>query len=154
MHVLGNPNALPLRRLLLSPDIAWSGNVRQLEHAVQRARERALVRDAEATELVPEHFAPRDLDGASIERAAAGPAAEVAGGDPPAPQALGARWQQVHADRAQLEELEIDVLRQALAEADGVVAHAARALGIARTTLASRIDALGIRPTSRGPRSG
>ncbi|HEX4446681.1 MAG TPA: sigma 54-interacting transcriptional regulator, partial [Polyangiaceae bacterium] len=129
--------SLPLRRLLVSPDIGWSGNVRQLEHAVQRARERALLRDAEASELLPEHFTPRDLDGASIESALAAPSTPG--------QPLSTRWQKVHADRATLEELEVDVLRQALAEAGGVVAHAARALGIARTTLASRIDALGIR---------
>lgn len=138
--------SLALRRLLVSPDIGWSGNVRQLEHAIERARERALMRDAEATELLPEHFTPRDLDGASIDRVG------TPSTPPGAPQPLGARWQRVHADRATLEELEKDVLRQALAEADGVVAHAARALGIARTTLASRLEALGIRAAKGTPR--
>ena len=129
--------SLPLRRLLVSPAIGWSGNVRQLEHAIERARERALLRDSEAAELLPEHFTPRDIDGATIE------AALATASSPPQP--LSTRWQKVHADRATLEELEKDVLRQALAEAGGVVAHAARALGIARTTLASRLEALGIR---------
>ena len=113
--------------------------MRQLEHAVERARERALVRDGEATELLPEHFAPRDIDGAAVEST---PSAT--------PQPLSARWQKVHADRASLEELEKDVLRQALGEAGGVVAYAARALGIARTTLASRLEALGLR-AAKGP---
>src|SRR5207249_4932513 len=54
-----------VRRLLLSPAIEWSGNVRQLERVVLRARERARLRDPEATELVPEHFEARDLDGVS-----------------------------------------------------------------------------------------
>jgi two-component system response regulator HydG len=128
-----------LRELLVSPGIGWSGNVRQLVHAIERARERALLRDSEATELLPEHLAPRDIDGAAIE-------------SPPeaAPLPLSARWQKVHADRATLEELEQDVLRQALGEAGGVVAYAARALGIARTTLASRLEALGIR-AAKGP---
>jgi DNA-binding NtrC family response regulator len=137
--------SLPLRRLLVSPDIGWSGNVRQLEHAIERARERALMRDSEATELLPEHFTPRDIDGAAIDR-------PTPSTPPEAPQPLSARWQRVHADRARLEELEIDVLRQALSEADGVVAHAARALGIARTTLASRLEALGIRAAKGTPR--
>jgi DNA-binding NtrC family response regulator len=128
-----------LRDLLVSPSIGWSGNVRQLVHAIERARERALLRDSEATELVPEHLAPRDIDGAAI---ASTPEA--------APLSLSARWQKVHADRATLEELEKDVLRQALDEARGVVAYAARALGIARTTLASRLEALGIR-AAKGP---
>ena len=131
-----------LRQLLVSPDIGWSGNVRQLEHAIERARERALVRDGEATELLPEHFAPRDIDGAAIDEPA-----------PPLPaHPLSARWQKVHADRATLEELEKDVLRQALGEAGGVVAYAARALGIARTTLASRLEALGLRAAKGPPR--
>jgi DNA-binding NtrC family response regulator len=123
-----------LRDLLVSPSIGWSGNVRQLVHAIERARERALLRDSEATELLPQHLAPRDIDGAAI---ASTPEA--------APLSLSTRWQKVHADRATLEELEKDVLRQALDEAGGVVAYAARALGIARTTLASRLEALGIR---------
>lgn len=123
-----------LRELLVSPGIAWSGNVRQLVHAIERARERALLRDSEATELLPEHLAPRDIDGAT-----AASALEAA------PPPLSVRWQKVHADRATLEELEKDVLRQALGEAGGVVAYAARTLGIARTTLASRLEALGIR---------
>jgi DNA-binding NtrC family response regulator len=129
----------PLRERLVSEDIRWTGNVRQLEHAVERARERALVRDGEATELLPEHFAPRDIDGVAVEST---PSAT--------PQPLSARWQKVHADRASLEELEKDVLRQALGEAGGVVAYAARALGIARTTLASRLEALGLR-AAKGP---
>ncbi len=128
-----------LRQLLVSPGIAWSGNLRQLDHAVERARERALSRDLEATELLPEHFAPRDIDGAAIQVEPSPPA-----------QPLSTRWQQVHSDRATLEELEKDVLRQALTEAGGVVAYAARALGIARTTLASRLEALGIR-AAKGP---
>jgi transcriptional regulator with GAF, ATPase, and Fis domain len=128
-----------LRQLLVSPDIAWSGNLRQLDRAIERARERALARDGEATELLPEHFAPRDIDGAAIHPAPSPPA-----------QPLSTRWQKVHADRATLEELEKDVLRQALTEAGGVVAYAARALGIARTTLASRLEALGIR-AAKGP---
>lgn len=65
-----------------------------------RARERAITRDLEATELVPEHFEARDLDGV--------------------------------------------VVRRALTEAGGVV-QAARSLGIARTTLASRLEVLGAR---------
>ncbi len=133
-----------LRAVLASPAVAWSGNVRQLEHAVERARERAAARDPECQELLPEHFAARDLDGASLDGALADAPGE--------PQPLGARWQKVHADRAMLEELEKDVLRQALDESDGVVAHAARALGIARTTLSSRLDALAIRPPNRPSR--
>ncbi len=135
----------PLRRLLVSPSITWSGNVRQLEHAIERARERATMRDREATVLLPEHLASRDIDGAPRSRPRRSKSMP-----PGAALALGDRWQKVHADRASLEELEKDVLRQALGEAGGVVAYAARALGIARTTLASRLEALAIR-AAKGP---
>jgi transcriptional regulator with GAF, ATPase, and Fis domain len=143
--------SLELRRLLVSPAIDWSGNVRQLEHAVERARERALARDPETRELRPEDLAPRDVDGATIAAGKAPP-----GGSTLAPdatqqvQSLEALWGHMHAERARVEELEKDLLRRALAENEGVVAHAARALGVARTTLASRLEALGLRAATRG----
>jgi transcriptional regulator with GAF, ATPase, and Fis domain len=136
--------SLPLRRLLMSPSIAWTGNVRQLEHAIERARERATMRDREATVLLAEHLASRDIDGTPIESA-------TRSTPPGAAPTLSDRWQKVHADRATLEELEKDVLRQALAESSGIVAHAARALGVARTTLASRLEALAIRASKAPP---
>ncbi len=128
--------SLPLRRLLVSPAFDWSGNVRQLERAVERARERALTRDPAATALGPEHFEARDLGAASIDgneaREREGPIDGV--------------WQALQCERAKIDEREQDVIQQALRLSGGVVAQAARALGIARTTLASRIDALEIRP--------
>ncbi len=133
-----------LAALLVSPRREWPGNVRQLEHAIERARERALVRDPSAAELRAEHMAQRDLGGpmtASIP-------APAPAGSPEAP--LGERWQRMHDDRGKLDDLEKELLRQALAAADGVVAHAARTLRVARTTLASRLEALGIRTASRG----
>jgi DNA-binding NtrC family response regulator len=45
--------SVALRRLLVSPALDWSGNVRQLERAIERARERAVARDPEATMLTP-----------------------------------------------------------------------------------------------------
>jgi sigma-54 specific flagellar transcriptional regulator A len=128
----------------MSPSIAWSGNVRQLEHAVRRARERALAADPGAHELLLEHLSGNDLDGAApLPQAPARPS--------PLPQTapLSDRWQEMRTERERLEELETSLLQQALDEAGGVVAHAARALGVARTTLASRIEALGLRPGAR-----
>jgi transcriptional regulator with GAF, ATPase, and Fis domain len=133
--------SVPLRRLLVSEALEWSGNVRQLERAIERARERALLRDPEATELLPEHLEARDVDHARLD-AAASSAPEV-----PAP--LGVTWQKLQGERAKLDEREQTVLREALAQSDGVVAKAARELGIARTTLSSRIDVLGIRSPRR-----
>ena len=128
-----------LARLLVSPHLEWPGNVRQLEHVIHYGRDRALTMDPGAVELRPEHVVLRDLNAPS-RRPSAPPRASAG-----ATGALTDRWQQMLAERATLEALEQQLLRDALAAAGGVVAHAARALGVARTTLASRLEALGIR---------
>jgi transcriptional regulator with GAF, ATPase, and Fis domain len=133
--------SVPLRRLLVSPALDWSGNVRQMERAIERARERAVARDPEATLLTPEHLEARDLG--------QGQSAPVVSPDAESPAALGVVWQRLQGERDRLDEREQSVLRQALAQSGGVVAQAARELGIARTTLSSRIDALGIRTPRR-----
>jgi transcriptional regulator with GAF, ATPase, and Fis domain len=135
--------SVPLRRLLVSPTLEWSGNVRQLERAIERARERAISRDPEATVLTPEHLESRDVDHASIDEA------QTTTSTPPE-EPLGTAWQKLQAERSRLDEREQSVLKQALSQSGGVVAQAARELGIARTTLSSRIDALGVREPKRG----
>ncbi|HEY8075920.1 MAG TPA: sigma 54-interacting transcriptional regulator, partial [Labilithrix sp.] len=133
--------SIATRRLLVSPALEWSGNVRQLERVVLRARERAVLRDPEASELVPEHFEARDLDGVSPSDAtSASPKSK-----PPQEEPLATAWQKLQGERGRLDESEAAMIRRAMTEADGVVSQAARALGIARTTLASRLDVLGIR---------
>jgi transcriptional regulator with GAF, ATPase, and Fis domain len=127
--------SLSLRRLLVSPVLDWSGNVRQLERAVERARERALSRDPSTTALTSEHFQARDLGATGIE-----------GREPSDRQEpLDGAWQGLQGERARIDEREQDVIQQALRVSGGVVAQAARALGVARTTLASRIEALEMR---------
>ncbi len=127
--------SLALRRLLVAPGIDWSGNVRQLEHVILRARERARARDPEASELTPDHLSPGDLGAAAARPSQA----------PPADESLGAGWRRIQLERGRIDEEEEAAIRRALDESEGVVARAARSLGIARTTLSSRIDALGIR---------
>ncbi len=134
--------SLPLRRLLVSPALDWSGNVRQLERAIERARERAISRDPEATVLMPEHLEARDVDHVSLTSAVSRE------GSVPPGESPGASWQRLQAERAKLDEREQSVLRDALAKSGGV-AQAARELGIARTTLSSRLEALGIRAARR-----
>lgn len=135
------------RRLLLSPFVEWSGNVRQLERVVLRARERALSRDAEASEILVEHFEARDLDGVTPSAAAVGVSAGAAPapGEPPPESGVtgeisSAAWQRLQTERARLDDAEQEMIRAALSRTGGVVAQAARTLGIARTTLASRLD--------------
>ncbi len=132
-----------VRRLLLSPLLEWSGNVRQLERIILKARERAITRDPEANELVPDHFEARDLDGVSPEEAAAASQRAPAGA-PPAEESMASAWQRLQALRATADEGEQKMIRKALDDAGGVVTHAAKALGIARTTLVSRLGVLGM----------
>ena len=91
---------------------------------------------------MPEHLSKRDLDG--VDTRTPDPATPPAEGEP-----LARAWQRVQSDRDALNDREQEILRRALTEAGGVVAHAARELGLARTTLASRLDALGIRAGKR-----
>ena len=144
--------SVAVRRMLLSPSLEWAGNMRQVERVVYRARERAISRDPEATELLPEHFESRDLDGVSPRDAAATPSQrdpnqKVVPSIDTTPSSNA--WQQLQSDRARIDEAEQAMVRRALTEANGVVAHAARALGIARTTLSSRLDMLGLRGWGR-----
>ena len=133
--------SVALRRWLVSPALEWPGNIRQLERATERARDRAVARDPEASVIAPEHFEVRDIGHAPMN-----PVPVEAN----APSAtLGSRWQRLQADRARLDAQEQSVLEEAIAQSGGVVAHAARDLGIARTTLSSRIEALGIRVARR-----
>ena len=134
----GRPLSLSLdaRRLLVSTSLTWSGNVRQLERIIMRARDRALSRDPEATSLLAEHFDLREL-GATAETMPVTERSENV--------TVASRWQRLQSERARIDEAEKDLLREALDGAKGVVAATARELGIARTTLSSRLDALGLR---------
>ena len=89
------------------------------------------------TELAPEHFEPRDF-GREFFDGMKGPAAPEG--------TITDRWQKLQSERTLLDEREQAVIREALNDAEGVVAQAARALGIARTTFASRLEVLGMHP--------
>jgi anaerobic nitric oxide reductase transcription regulator len=132
------------RRLLLSPALDWTGNIRQLELVVLKARARAITRDAEACELLPEHFDARDADGVSSSEVEPS-SCRALSGSTSQDESLSASWKRLQESRAQLDESEAAIVQRALAEANGVVASAARSLGIARTTLASRLEVIGLR---------
>lgn len=144
------------RALLSRPDWAFSGNVRQLEAATRRARDRALT-EGSAAIVEARHFSARDLSGL-------GPAWEPPTVTTPAPApSIAAPRTAPHAatladldeQRRALELRERDLVVAALERSGGVIAHAAKELRVARTTLASRLDALGIqRPPSRPSRVG
>jgi len=119
------------RELLLRPGWSLPGNVRQLEAATKRARDRALA-EGQRDRIDAHHFSERDLGAA--------PGAEAAAPTARAPDSLAA----LDEERRALDERERALVEATLARHGGVVAHAAKDLGVARTTLSSRLDRLKI----------
>jgi transcriptional regulator with GAF, ATPase, and Fis domain len=121
--------SLDLRRQLASAKYDWPGNVRELEWTMRRARDRAVLRDAGTNEIMVDDLG--ELVGA---------AESVRGAELSTDPADA--WLRLQEAKAKLEEREGEMLREVLERHDGVVAHAAKELGIARTTLAGRVEAL------------
>jgi transcriptional regulator with GAF, ATPase, and Fis domain len=134
--------SVELRRALVADVLRWPGNVRQLERMIERARERALLRDPRVTQLGPEHLDPQEL-----QRMRGTPAAEK--GEEPQPHKAIASWQALQEERKRVQVVEQQLIQRALDQANGVVSRAARTLGVPRSTLVSRMELLGIgRPES------
>lgn len=141
-----------LQAWLTRPEFTLPGNVRQLESAVRRARERALSEDVTATMIDVRHFSARELGAANDVSAtpAPPPAAPPAAAGPANETELGERWSTLQRARHDLDERERQLLRSALDAEGGVVAHLARSLGIPRTSLSSKLESLGV--TRRDPK--
>ena len=127
--------SLDARRRLAASAHDWPGNMRELEWLVVRARNRALARDAGTAEI-----RPADLTEWADTRAAdrSDPLAPHPGESP------AGEWKRLQELRAQIDQRELEILRDALGRHDGVVAHAAKELGVARTTLAGRAQAIAL----------
>jgi transcriptional regulator with GAF, ATPase, and Fis domain len=132
-----------LRRELVSDALSWPGNVRQLESLIRRARDRALYEDPDATCLQARHAGlGQELPGAILK--SQGPSGAAAN--------LTERWQALQGEYHSLARRESDLIQLALEKNRGVLAQAARELGVARTTLASRAEGLGIDRTGAAKR--
>ncbi|MEM9071571.1 MAG: sigma 54-interacting transcriptional regulator [Myxococcota bacterium] len=120
----------------LSGPLPWPGNLRQLDRAVRRACDRALAEDADADVLEVRHLVGSDLQAPTPETL------------PSAPASLA----MLQSRRERLDDEERSLLAQTLAAHDGVVARAARTLGMPRTSLISRMERLGLErsPGRRG----
>jgi transcriptional regulator with GAF, ATPase, and Fis domain len=110
---------------------SWPGNIRQLENVIERA---VVVADGASITVT-------DLPGEIVESAEALPWMENGRNSQPDPW-CGARG--VRAERQEWDRLERERLVQALAGAKGNKAEAARALGLARSTLVSRLKKHGL----------
>jgi two-component system, NtrC family, nitrogen regulation response regulator GlnG len=144
--------ALPLRRMLVSEELAWPGNVRQLETVIQRARERAVTRDPDATRLGPEHVEPRDLGRPALPVLTSQPVPASEDQGPRwqvDPQDLPQSWERLQTERGELERIEHEILSLALQKHGGVVSFVCRELGVNRSSLLSRLQTLGIERPKR-----
>lgn len=130
---------------------AWPGNVRELTNLVERLavlHPGGLVRVAD----LPKRYQPEGVDAPaapSVPPAVAAPAPAVA---VPAPSAIVAaavtpadRLPEAGIDlREHIAQIELNLIRDALDRAGGVVAHAAQLLGLRRTTLVEKLRKYGI----------
>ncbi|MEM9193904.1 MAG: sigma 54-interacting transcriptional regulator, partial [Myxococcota bacterium] len=126
---------------LTNPDLRWSGNIRELEAVIERARNRCLVNEDVDPVLDPGHLDLGDgQQGLSIlPRPAPNPSAPAREGG-----GVRERWDDLLERRASLESTEKEIIAETLEMCEGVVARAARQLSVSRTGLISRIASLGI----------
>jgi transcriptional regulator with GAF, ATPase, and Fis domain len=112
----------------------WPGNIRELENVIERA-----VVVAEGPTIMAQDLSPELLRAVESQASAGAPSASDADGAE-APNAPNG----VHAERYERGRRERERLVRALAFADGNKAEAARALGLARSTLVSRLKKYGL----------
>jgi DNA-binding NtrC family response regulator len=128
---------------LLSPDLPWGGNIRELESVLKRARNRARAGESKDAVIEARHL---DLgDGHAPAETGARPAPS----EPsihPGRDAIRERWKQLSGQQEALDALERSVIEDALATCHGIVARTARMLDVPRTGLISRIGRLDIDP--------
>lgn len=131
--------------VLQSEALHWPGNVRQLEMVVRKALARARADEPDGSVVSCRHL----VESGMSQLLARAPACE------PTPAAirevdLREAWTRLSDEREALARREAALLHEAMRRHGGVVTHAARALGLARTTLASRLGAAPGNAPSRG----
>jgi len=128
-------------RALLAPQLPWSGNIRELEWAAMRARQRAVADDVDACVIEARH-----LDLASPAAPLPAPIRHDGESSAPSP---AAGWEELQTERERLDDLERRLLEDALERHDGVVSRVAREMGVPRTSLIGRMASLGLAPRRR-----
>ena len=126
--------------LLTGPHLEWSGNIRELEAVLERARNRLLIDESAEPTIDASHL---DLPEISpLEMPALPPSAlPPANGRPPG---VRGRWGELAEQRAALDAIEKEIIKDALEMCEGVVARTARQLSVSRTGLISRMATLEI----------
>ena len=112
-------------------DYSWPGNIRQLESAIERA---VLLCDGDA--ITPRDLPAEVLSKKSITR--------------PGERGRGERFE-IPPEGINFDTLERDLIMQAMEKADGVIAKAAKMLGMSYRTLQYRLEKFGVKKAeSRG----
>lgn len=120
----------------------WPGNVRELANLVERLAILCPFDEVQLEDLPDKLLQQAGNAGAPAEEAPATEAGLVAQGMPQV------NWKAGGIDlREFLAQLEVGLIRQALSEADGVVAQAAKLLGLRRTTLVEKLRKYGLQRT-------
>jgi DNA-binding NtrC family response regulator len=123
--------------LLTSKALTWPGNIRELESVLERARNRARGDDPADAVLEGRHLGLGGVPETLHPDTGAG-ADELALDD------LGQRWRQLTEQQSSLDELEKQIVVDALRACKGIVAKTARVLAVPRTGLISRISTWGL----------
>lgn len=135
----------PATDLLTSTHLNWGGNIRELEAAMERARNRVRASDSNEPVIGVRHL---DLTGRDVADREEPTPSEVSGGTGSPKDEVRQRWQEFGTQKQSLEEIERKIIEDALSICGGVVARTARVLSVPRTGLISRMATLEIDPES------
>ena len=138
---------LTAEALLVLQHYRWPGNVRELANLVERLtilHPYGVVGIAE----LPDRYLPPDYDPAQVDES---PVSGLAASIKPLGFGQAMPLPEAGLDlKEHLAQLERDLIQQALDEAEGVVAHAAKRLGLQRTTLVEKLRKYGLSRAGEG----
>jgi transcriptional regulator with GAF, ATPase, and Fis domain len=128
--------------LLASRQLAWAGNIRELEAVLERARNRARSNNPKDAVIEARHLGLEDARALDAKPTRASSMSS----DPRAQDRIQGRWQELADQKTDLDALEKTIIEDALATCHGIVARTARMLSVPRTGLISRMVTLDIDP--------
>lgn len=129
--------------VLISPKLPWSGNIRELEAVMERARNRARASGSDEPVIGARHL---DLDAGPQVSFSEPVSAPPTGGSGSPKDVVRDRWQQFAQQKRGLDSVEKEIIESALEITGGIVARTARILSVPRTGLISRMSTLEIDP--------
>jgi len=132
--------------MLISPELAWAGNIRELEAVMERARNRARAEGSSDPVIEARHLDLQGLGPAVAPNRGPRVSPEPATGVEAAHDAIRKKWDALEERRASVDDYERDTIEEALAACQGTIARAARLLEIPRTGLISRMAKFEIDP--------